>query len=177
MTDLRLGGVDLSEYLWNDTRVHDMTLIKIDRAVVSMNPKVHVSVGGPGDTSGIQWTFIVEKDGTRTDRDYSTFVVGKDEQWKIALSYRGPLITALSYQGEHRIGDRADMITMVADQVTSPALVAMTKKLAEALRLFYLDAHELRALEIPWDELQGNAADRLDYSEMPNAFNLLFYEY
>lgn len=53
----------------------------------------------------------------------------------------------------------------------------MVKKLAEHLCLTYLDAHELMALEIPWDELQGNAANRLDYSEMPNAFNLLFYEY
>jgi hypothetical protein len=53
----------------------------------------------------------------------------------------------------------------------------MAKKLAEDLRLTYLDAHALRALEIPWEELQGNAADRLDYCEMPNAFNLLFYEY
>jgi hypothetical protein len=33
------------------------------------------------------------------------------------------------------------------------------------------------ALEIPWDELQNNAEMRLDWSEMPNAFNLLFYEY
>ena len=61
--------------------------------------------------------------------------------------------------------------------VTSAVLVAMAKKLAEDLRLTYLDAHELRALEIPWDELQGDASNRLDYSEMPNAFNLLFYEY
>ncbi|WP_286747927.1 hypothetical protein, partial [Aquabacterium sp. UBA2148] len=115
----------------------------------------------------IAWHFIVKRDGSRTNHLSEEFVVGEDERWKIALSYRGPFITALSWSDlNHR-----------EDQVTSPALVAMVQKIAEDLRLTYLDAHELRALEIPWDELQGNAADRLDYSEMPNAFNLLFYEY
>ncbi len=85
----------------------------------------------------------------------------------IALSYRGPFITALSW------GD----LSKPEDSMTSTVLVAMAKKLAEDLRLTYLDAHELRAIEIPWDELQGDASNRLDYSEMPNAFNLLFYEY
>jgi hypothetical protein len=167
MTELSIGDTDLSEYIWNDTHVHDTTLITIDRAVVALFPKVHLSWGGPGDTSGIQWAFLVKRDGTCTDHDCSNFVVGEDEKWKIALSYRGPFITALSWR---------DLNTF-EDKITSPALVAMVKKLAEKLRLTYLDAHELRALEIPWDELQGNAADRLDYSEVPNAFNLLFYEY
>lgn len=167
MTNLCLGGVDLSEYIWNDTRVHDTTVITIDRATVAMHPKVHLSFGGPGDTSGIAWTFLAKRDGTRTDHDDDTFEIGEDEKWKIALSYRGPFITALSWRDPNQR----------EDQVTSPALVAMTEKLAERLRLHYLDAHDLMTLEVPWDELQGNAADRLDYSEMPNAFNLLFYEY
>lgn len=167
MTKLCIGDVDLSEYIWRDTKVHDRTLMRIDRTVVALDPEVDVGHGGPGDWSGIQWIFLVKRDGTRTDHDDSTFVIGEDERWLIALSYRGPFITALSWR------DLNDS----EDKVTSPALVTMVEKLAKDLRLTYLDAHELRALEIPWDELQGNASDRLDYSEMPNAFNLLFYEY
>lgn len=167
MTRLFIGNVDLSEYIWNDRHVHDRSLIAIDRAVVALNPKPFLNRGGPGDISGIAWFFLVRADGTRTTHDDASFVAGEDERWEIALSYRGPFITALSWRD----------IDKREDAVTSPALVAMVKKLADDLRLTYLDAHELRALEIPWDELQGNAADRLDYSEMPNAFNLLFYEY
>lgn len=167
MTDLCVGGVDLSEYIWNDTNVHDVTLITIDRAIVALGRDVRLTFGGPGDTSGIAWHFIVNCDGSRTDHSTEEFVAGEDERWEIALSYRGPFITALSWSD----------LNQRANQVTSPALVFIVKKLAEDLRLTYLDAHKLMALEIPWDELQGNAVDRLDYSELPNAFNLLFYEY
>lgn len=167
MIALKIGDVDLSEYIWNDTHVHDTSVITIDRAAVSMHAEVHLSFGGPGDTSGIAWTFLARRDGTRTSHDDSTFAAGEDEKWKIALSYRGPFVTALSWSD----------LDNPPDQLTSPALVAMVKKLAERLRLHYLDAHELMALEIPWEELQGNASSRLDYCEMPNAFNMLFYEY
>lgn len=167
MTQLRIGETDLSEYLWKDTNVHDRTLIRIDRAVVALDPKVEIGHGGPGDWSGIQWTFLARRDGSATPRNYASFCLGEDERWRIALSYRGPFITALSWRDPNNFEDK----------VTSPALVSLVKQLAEKLRLTYLDAHELRALEIPWDELQGNASNRLDYSEMPNAFNLLFYEY
>lgn len=167
MTQLRIGTTDLAEYIWNETHVHDVTLITIDRAVMALGRDVRLTFGGPGDTSGIAWHFIVKRDGSRTDHGSEEFVVGEDERWEIALSYRGPFITALSWHD----------LSQPADQVTSPALVCMVKKLAEDLRLTYLDAHELMALEIPWDELEGNASNRLDYSEMPNAFNLLFYEY
>lgn len=167
MTHLRIGNNDLSDHIWNDTHVHDATLITIDRAVVRLDPKVRVSFGGPGDTSGITWRFIVQKDGSPSLHERDAFTKGVDEKWEISLSYRGPLITAISWQNPDEPEDMS----------TSPALVAMAQKLADDLRLTYLDAHELMALEIPWDELQGNAADRLDYCEMPNAFNLLFYEY
>lgn len=167
MTDLCVGGVDLSGFIWNETNVHDVTLITIDRAVMALGRDVRLTFGGPGDTSGIAWHFIVNRDGSRTNHGSDEFVVGENERWKIALSYRGPFVTALSWRD----------LNLQEDPVTSPALIAMVKELAENLRLNYLDAHELRALEIPWDELQGNAASRLDYSEMPNAFNLLFYEY
>lgn len=167
MTKLHIGATDLSEYIWNDTNVHDVTLLTIDRAVIALGRDVRLTFGGPGDTSGIAWHFIVKRDGSKADHSSEEFVVGEDERWKVALSYRGPFITALSWPS----------LSQRADQVTSPALVCMVKKLAEHLCLTYLDAHELMALEIPWDELQGNAANRLDYSEMPNAFNLLFYEY
>ncbi|MGC4396391.1 hypothetical protein [Hydrogenophaga sp. T2] len=177
MKHLRIGDIDLSEYVWQPTHVHDRTVIRIDRAVMALDPEAEISNGGPGERSGIQWSFLVTKNGQPTPRKLQEFLTGEDEQWQIALSYRGPLITAISFQGERRAGNRPDLIHMMADKVTSPALVAMTKKLADDLRLVYLDAGELMALEIPWDELQGNAADRLDYSEMPNAFNLLFYEY
>ena len=167
MTRLFIGNVDLSEYIWNDAHVPDRSLIAIDRAVVALDPKPFLDRGGPGAISGIAWIFLVRADGTRTAHDDASFVVGEDERWKIALSYRGPFVTALSWRD----------IDKREDAVTSPALVAMVKNLAEKLPLIYLDAHELRALEIPWDELQNNAEMRLDYSEMPNAFNLLFYEY
>lgn len=167
MTRLLVRNVDLSEYIWNGVHVHDRSLIAIDRAVVALDQKPFLSSGGPGDISGIAWIFLVKGDGTRTTHDDASFVVGEDERWEIALSYRGPFITALSWRDPNDFEDK----------VTSPALVRLVKQLAEKLRLNYLDAHDLRALEIPWDELQGNAANRLDYSEMPNAFNLLFYEY
>lgn len=177
MIDLKIRDIDLSEYIWNDENINDSAAIMIDRAVVALDPKANFHHGGPGRTSGIFWGFYVTKKGAPTPRDRSNFSIDEDERWEIAMSYRGPYITALSHHGVHRPEDRPDLITLVMDKTTSPSLVAMTKKLAQELRLIYLDAHELMALEIPWHELQGDAADRLDYSEMPNAFNLLFYEY
>ena len=176
MIDLKIGDVDLAEYIWNDEHINDAGAILIDRAVVALDPEANFHHGGPGHTSGIFWGFYVAKNGYPSPRSRDNFSVDEDERWVIAMSYRGPYITALSYHGLHRSEDRPGLITMVQDKITSPFLVAMTKRLAEELRLIYLDAHELRALEIPWDELQGDAADRLDYSEVPNAFNLLFYE-
>jgi len=89
-------------------------------------------------------------------------------RWRIALSYRASLITAVSWSAPEKRDDDA----------TDPELVELAKKIAADLSpLIYMDQHELRALEIPWDELQGDANMRLDWSETPNAFNLLFYEY
>ena len=169
MTHLMIGGVDLSPYIWNDTSVQDWPqAITIDRAVIALDPEAGVGHGGPGDWSGIHWTFLARNDGTRTEHNHDSFAIGEDERWRIALSYRGPFITALSWRD----------LKNCEDKVTSPALVAMVKKLAEKLRLTYLDAHQLRALEIPWDELQNDAEMRLDdYTTLPNAFTLLFYEY
>lgn len=175
MIDLKIANVDLAEYIWNDENVNVSASILIDRAVVALDPRAGFHRGGPGHTSGIFWGFYVTKKGAPTPRSRSEFSIEKDEKWEIAMSYRGPYITALSYHGEHRPEDRSDQFTMISDKTTSPALVTMVKKLAEDLRLTYLDAHELMSLEISWDELQNNAEMRLDYSE-PNAFNLLFYE-
>lgn len=177
MIDLKIGDVDLAEYIWKDEHVNDLAAIMIDRAVVALDSEAKFHHGGPGRTSGIFWGFYVTKNGSPSPRNRTNFSIDEDERWEIAMSYRGPYITALSFHGVHRPEDHPGLITMVADKITSPSLVAMTKKLAQELRLIYLDAHELRALEIPWEELQGDAANRLDYSEMPNAFNLLFYEY
>lgn len=162
-----VSNIDISEYLWSDRNKHEPSLLKTDRVVCSLDSNPHFDRHPPAENSGCSWTFLAKRDGTRTAHDDASFVVGEDERWQIALSYRGPFITALSWSD----------LDKREDQVTSPALVSMVKKLADDLRLTYLDAHELRALEIPWDELQGNAEARLDWSEMPNAFNLLFYEY
>lgn len=88
------------------------------------------------------------------------------EHWRVVLSYCGPLITALSWTAEGQS----------EDTTTSPRLVALAESIAAELGLTYLDAHELRHCEIPWDEMTEEADLRLDWSE-PNAFNLLFYEY
>ena len=166
MKNYLISGIDLSKFLWRGCSTHEPSLLKIDRAVCAIDSKPHFDRHPPGENSGCSWTFIARKDGTRSDSDDHSFVAGEDERWQIALSYRGPFITALSWSD----------LDKREDQVTSPALVSMVKKLAEDLRLTYLDAHELMALAIPWDELKGDAVDRLDHSEMPNAFNLLFYE-
>lgn len=162
-----ISDVDVSEYLWNNCNKHEPTLLRIDRTVCAIDSKPFFDRHPPGENSGCSWTFLAKRDGSQTTHDDASFVVGEDERWRIALSYRGPFITALSWRD---IDNREDV-------VTSPVLVDMVKKLAQDLGLTYLDAHELRDLEIPWDELQNDAEMRLDWSEMPTAFNLLFYEY
>jgi hypothetical protein len=167
MKSYKLAGIDLAPYLWAQCSPFVPELLKIDRVLYAIDPRLKFSEGGPGHVSGCSWLFLTTPEGKPSKRGYEEFVVGTDERWEVAASYRGPFLTALSWTD----------IAVSADKITSPALVAMTKKLAQELGLVYFDAHELMALEIPWDELQGNAEMRLDFSEMPSAFNLLFYEY
>ena len=87
--------------------------------------------------------------------------------WRVSLSYRGPLISAVSCSGGLSHGE---------DISTNPKLVALCISMAAELGLSYLDVHELRACVISWDEMTEEACERLDYSDMPNAFSLLFYE-
>lgn len=167
MKRYRIAGIDLAPWLWSERAPDVLSLFKIDRALHSIDSELKLSEGGPGQVSGCTWLLLAAPDGGPSKEGYESFEVGKDERWRFAASYRGPFLTALSQRD----------LLLREDAVTSPALVELAKRLAADLNLTYLNAHELRALEIPWDELQGNASDRLDWSEMPNAFNLLFYEY
>ena len=166
MNPHKLAGIDLAPYLWAQRDPDVPSLLKIDRVLYAIDPRLKFSEGGPGQVSGCSWMFLTTPEGKPSKRGYEEFVVGTDERWTSAASYRGPFLTALSQRD----------LEQREDQTPSPALVQLVKKLAENLRLIYLDAHELRALEIPWEELQNNAEMRLDWSEMPNAFNLLFFE-
>jgi hypothetical protein len=167
MNSYKIAGFDLAPYLWAQCSPFVPELLKIDRVLYAIDPRLKFSEGGPGHVSGCSWLFLTTPEGKPSKRGYEEFVVETDERWEVAASYRGPFLTAISQRD----------LAQREDQTPSPALVQLVKKLAADLGLVYLDAHELRALEIPWDELQGDAEARLDYSEMPNAFNLLFYEY
>jgi hypothetical protein len=164
-----LRDFDLTPHLWREAQhIPEWAyfITGIDRRLIAIDPKARVGHHGPGRVSGCTWDLLVDASGRGLSQWTDEWPVGT-ERWEIALSYRGPLITALSWKSYHQS----------EETVTSAPLVALARQLASDFHLNYLDAHDLRALEIPWDELQGDANMRLDWSEMPNAFNLLFYEY
>jgi hypothetical protein len=162
-----IEDVDISAFLWREAQVTQgwtYFITGIDRRLFAIEPTVRIQHHGPCMPSGCTWNFWVDAAGKgHGDRSWPAGV----ERWEVALSYRGPLITALSWS---HAGQREDA-------VTNEKLVSLTKSLATDLGLTYLDAHKLSAYEIAWDELTAEANGRLDYADMPNAFNLLFYEY
>jgi hypothetical protein len=169
MKRYQVQGVELTDFLWRCTQ--DMPswayfITGIDRHLTAIEPATKVTHHGPARVSGCSWELLVDASGRGLGGQWTNWPVGA-ERWSVVLSYRGPLMTAISWSAP----DGAE------DAVTSPRLVALVRQIASEFRLKYLDAHELRAFEIPWDELQGDANLRLDWSDMPNAFNLLFYEY
>jgi hypothetical protein len=169
MKQYQLQGVALTDFLWRCTQ--DMPswayfITGIDRRLTAIDPKAKVEHHGPRRVSGCTWGLLVDATGCGLSQWTDDWPEGT-ERWEIALSYRGPLITALSWKTYRE----------PEDAVTSPRLVALARDIASQFHLSYLDAHELQNLEIPWDDLQGDANMRLDWSDMPNAFNLLFYEY
>ncbi|XVJ69750.1 MAG: hypothetical protein HEQ39_08905 [Rhizobacter sp.] len=173
MTNYLISNIDLSKVLWLDSKVSQTWaayLIGIDRKLHAIAASVCFEHHGPGHTSGCTWDLFVDEKGKVCDIASSPgprWPKGVS-RWRIALSYRASLITAISWSDPEKR----------EDDVTDLKLVALAKEIATDLSpLIYMDQHELRALEIPWDELQGDANMRLDWSEMPNAFNLLFYEY
>jgi hypothetical protein len=169
MKPYELQGIDLSAFLWRyDQHIPSWAyfITGIDRRLTAIDHKARVRHHGPGRVSGCTWDLLVDASGRGLSEWTDEWPAGT-ERWEIALSYRGPLITALSWRAH----------LQAADTMTSPRLVALAGSIASQFNLNYLDAHELQGLEIPWDELQGDANMRLDWSEMPNAFNLLFYEY
>lgn len=167
MSQYVIAGIDLTHWLWEKCSPNVRSLIKIDRALYAIDQRLKFSEIGPGQISGCTWLLVTTPSGKRSESGYESFQPGIDERWELAASYRGPFLTAISQRDLSKREDRE----------TSPALVELAQQLANELNLVYLDAHELRAMEIPWEDLQGDSANRLDYSEMPSAFNLLFYEY
>jgi hypothetical protein len=166
MNKHQIGDVDISTFLWRASQgsagwTH--FIVGIDRRVYAIEPKVRIQHQGPCEYSGCFWDFWVDSHGQGSG---SVGWPPGTEHWRVVLSYRAPLITALSWACEGQS----------EDTITSPRLVSFAKSIATEVGLIYLDAHELRHCEIPWDEMTEEADLRLDWSE-PNAFNLLFYEY
>jgi hypothetical protein len=149
-----IGDTDLSEALWRPAQVNRDWAVVLDgvaSAIREIEPAVRLEHHGPGQISGCTWDFHVNAEGKGPGRGTTPWPSSAVNRWRVALSYRGPFLTALSWSDP----------ALPADQVTDPNL----------------DAHELRALEIPWEELRGDAEMRLDWSDVPTGFNLLFYEY
>jgi hypothetical protein len=158
------------ESLWKPAHVTGgwATLIeRVGAALRDIEPTVRLRHHEPGQISGCTWDFYVDANARGVGARVGPWPTDAIAWWRVALSFRGGLITALSWSDPD----------LAEDQITDPKLVRLAEKIAQELRLIYLDAHELMALEIPWEDLQGDASNRLDWSEMPNAFNLLFYEY
>jgi hypothetical protein len=163
-----IHGVDLTAFLWQPPQVNRWwasAIVEIDRQLRSIDDAAEFDQPGGAHVSGCTWDLWMNQYGDRLTKVERS--IPSPPRWRVALSFRGPLLTALSWSRPNDFEDK----------VTCEPLVALVKKLATQLRFTYLDAHELRALEIPWDELQGDANLRLDWSDSPNAFNLLFYEY
>ena len=161
---------DVYEALWRPAQVNREWATAIDGvacALRDVEPTVRLEHRGPGQISGCVWTFFVDEEGRGRGPRLDGWPVGAAAMWEVAFSYRGPFITALSWHDPK----------LPADKVTCPKLVRLVQKVARALGLTYLDAHEMGDWEIPWDELQGDAEMRLDYSDTATAFNLLFYEH
>lgn len=171
MKNYFLHDVNLAEYLWRDRHIDDLfwarALVGIDRRLRSIEPTVDIEHSGPGHISGCSWTFLVNAQNQGIGNSFVGWPEGTVARWKVAFSYRGPFITALSWTSP----------SLPEDAPVSLQLVSLVQEIASSLNLTYLDAHELMACEIPMDELQGDAPLRLDWSDTANAFNLLFYEY
>jgi hypothetical protein len=151
---IALRGFDLTTFLWRDSQhIPEWAyfITGIDRHLTAVDRKARVGHHGPGRVSGCTWALLVDAAGCGLSEWTDDWPEGT-ERWQISLSYRGPLITAVSWKAYRE----------PEDSVTSPRLVALAKDLASQFHLNYFDAHELRALEIPWYELQGDADMRLD---------------
>ncbi len=159
--------------LWNARQVHPFWAKAIDSigsVLRELEPSVRISHHGPGEESGCTWQIYVDAAGKGVGARTGPWPRSAAGAWEVALSYRGPLITALSWSHP----DRAE------DVVTDARLVRFVTGIAADLGLTYADAHDLRRCVIPWetpDDLPPEVMNRLDWSSEANAFNLLFYEY
>lgn len=166
MKKYQIGNVDITDSLWRESQIHwgwTDSITAIDRRMRAIDPRVRFEHHGPRQPSGCTWELWADE-LENIPKNWGR--PGRYELWTVALSYQGPLITGLSWRRKDK----------TQDVVTSPELVGTCVEMARDLRLTYLDAHELRACEIPRDELNEEASRRLSDSALPNAFNLLFYE-
>lgn len=155
--------------LWSTVRTNPAWALLIESvgcALRRIEPSARLWHHGPGQISGCTWNIFVDFEGKGLGSVGNPWPSDVWRAWCVALSYRGPFITALSWPEQGP-----------ADELTDPKLVQVVRGIAQSESLTYLDAHELMAWEVSWEELQGDAAMRLDWSDVPTAFNLLFYEY
>jgi hypothetical protein len=164
MIDLK----QLSQALWAPAQVNPAWATMIEAVGCKLRciePAVRLWHHGPAEISGCTWDLFVDEKGNGIGAVGNPWPAQVWRAWRVALSYRGPFITALSWPEQGP-----------ADDVTDPRLVQLVEAIALSADLTYLDVHEAQSLEIPWEHLQGDASSRLDWSAMPTAFNLLFYE-
>lgn len=157
---------DVYEALWCPAIQNEETIERLSLALRRIESAVVPEHHGPGQESGCTWSFFVDAKGNGLGPGPGAWPHDAVRLCQVAFSYRGPFLTALSWNDPR----------FMPEAPTDPLLVTQVKQIGLTLNLEYLDAWQLLAWEIPWDELKGDASMRLDSSEMPNAFNLLFYE-
>ena len=157
--------------IWSPVQVNPSWAVLIERigdTLRAIEPQTRLRhTGGSGQISGCLWDFYVNSHAQGVGPKRVPWPANASRAWEVALSYRGPFVTATSWTDE----------SSPPDEITDPKLVQLVEEIARSERLTYLDAHEAQAWTFTWDELQGDASMRLDWSDTPTAFNLLFYEY
>jgi hypothetical protein len=153
---------------------------EVDRAVRARFPLAHgprpEAVGdarfyGGGD-SGARWLIVFDAQGQHVmlpalNPDGEGDTVGF-RKWDIALSCRVPV---LAWSERVQTGALWEVVSEA-----DPALIAWANALAQQFELRCVDAEELWAWKVDPQTLTEEMWMRLDYTDDPSAFQLLFYE-
>jgi hypothetical protein len=152
----------------------------IDQAIRVRFPLSHGphrdALGDPrfygGGSSGSHWLIVFNRQG-----EHVILPALKPEgegntsgyrEWEIALSCRGPILTA----SEQIQGGTAWEFAAEMD----PTLASWARALAQQFGLHYVDAAELLAWQVDPATMTEEMQMRMDYTDNPSAFQLLFYE-
>jgi hypothetical protein len=128
---------------------------------------------GCGAESGPQWEITFDSMGKHVaDPRFSKIVQDFTgyRSWEIVASGRAPLLSVVE-----RVCQPDSWWSQPLNPI-DPKLYAWARELCQEFDLEYIDAAELMAWKVDPDILTEEMLFRMDYTDDPNAFQLLFHE-